>query len=101
MSNLPRKSSREAIRAVISASSGPGSETTYINDGNEKPASADSDLSRYASVDVVVDANNGKDDSDSSDYSQLETVNCELVGCDCQTTGQLMLPKEVDLAYNR
>jgi hypothetical protein len=101
MSNLPRRLGREAIRAVVSASLKQGMVRAYIDNSNKEPASTDGDLGRYAGVDVVVDTNDGKDDSDSSDHSKLETVDCELVRCNCQATGQLMVPKEVDLAYNR
>jgi len=69
MSSLPRTLGREAIRADISASTHTSYRNTYIDNSNEQPASTDSDPGGNASVNVVVDTNDGKDDGDSSDHS--------------------------------
>jgi hypothetical protein len=42
---------------------------TYINNGNQKPSGTDCEPGRDAGKDVLLDTNNGKDDSNGEDDS--------------------------------
>jgi hypothetical protein len=75
---------------------------TYIHNSDQEPASTDCDLGRCTSVDMVVDTNDGKYDGDSGDHCELETMDGELICCDCQAvSGQLKVLKGLVKAYNR
>ena len=69
MSSPPRTLGKEAIRAAISASTHTSYRKAYIDNSNEEPACTNGDPGGNASVNVVVDTNDGKDDGDSSDHS--------------------------------
>lgn len=57
---------------------------TYVYHGNEQPSSTNSDACCLSGKDVLLHANDSKDNGNSNDDRELETMNGELVGCDSQ-----------------
>lgn len=56
----------------------------YINDSNHKPASTDCETGRNVGEYVLLNPNDGKDNSNSDHHRQLEAVDSELIRGDSQ-----------------